>query len=77
MFVVRYLMVAVVAIVAVAAGGIVAGFSAWAVAGMALLALLVMQAGIVAYVVVDATRRDPRPPVPAARRSNHVVVLPR
>lgn len=83
MFVVRYLMAALAVLVAVPAWGIWAGYSAWTIVGLSLMAVLVLQAAIIAWVVVAASRRDRHPdarasaPSPARAAPDRLVVLPK
>lgn len=81
MFVVRYLMVVLAVMAGISAWGIAAGYSAWQVLGMAFLAALVLQALILAYVGIAATRRGRGPSGGPSRgvrkRCDQLVILPR
>lgn len=77
MFVIRYLMAALAAMAGILVWGITAGYSAWAIAGMMALAVLALQALILAYVVVAAARKDRDPSRGRRKRRDQLVILPR
>lgn len=77
MFVVRYLMAALAVLAGVLVWGSAVGYLAWQIAGLAFLAVLAMQALILAHVVlaVARTRRASSRRVPGRR--DQLVILPR
>ena len=75
MFVIRYLITAVAVISGVLAWSIPAGYSAWQIAGMAFLAVLALQAAILAFVIFATARRNRAGN--ARKRSDQLVILPR
>ena len=77
MFVVRYLMVAVAVMAGILTWGSAAGYSAWQIAGMSVLAVLALQALILGYVVFAATRKGRTPSRQARNRRDQLVILPR
>ena len=78
MFVVRYLMVAVAVMAGILTWGSAAGYSAWQIAGMSVLAVLALQALILGYVVFAATRNKNRDPSRRGRKQgDQLVILPR
>lgn len=77
MFVVRYLMVAVAVMAGILTWGSAAGYSAWQIAGMSVLAVLALQALILGYVVFAATRKGRAPSCQARNRRDQLVILPR
>lgn len=82
MFVVRYLLAALASIAGALTWGTAAEYSAWQIAGLAFLAVLVLQVLILGYVMVAAARR-PRDPLQAASQQgaresrDQLVILPR
>lgn len=77
MFVVRYLMAALAVMAGVLAWGIAAGYSGWQIAGLAVLAVLGLQALILARVVVAAVRRARDSAHRGRKRCDQLVILPR
>ncbi|MBB1499157.1 hypothetical protein [Paracoccus sp. MC1862] len=75
MFVIHYLITAVAVISGLLAWAIPAGYSAWQIAGLAFVAVLALQAAILAFVVFAAARRDRA--CNARKRPDQLVILPR
>ena len=65
MFIIRYLVASAIVLGGILVWGLWAGYSAWTITGLSLLALFVVQAAIVIYVVVTASSARLRKPVPA------------
>ena len=76
---VRYLIVAVMTLLASVAGGWAAGLGAWQIAALALGSTLLLQVAVVAYVVL-ASITGPRATKPQARSGEsdgYAILLPK